>query len=106
MTSIDVIGPEYTRKARFAILDARASSDYMGGHIEGAVSVPFYDADSYFDRLPKDAWLVCYCGCPHAESSSLAQQLLRAGFQKVTVLDEGYNAWIEKGYPTHKGVAP
>jgi hypothetical protein len=39
--------------------------------------------------LPKNAWLVCYCACPHAESSELARKLLAAGFSKITVLDEG-----------------
>lgn len=106
MTSIDVIGPAYRRKARMALLDARAPSDYAAGHIAGAVSVPFYDPSPYLDKLPKDAWLVCYCGCPHAESGALARQLLAAGYRKVTVLDEGLGAWTEQGYPMRSGLDP
>ena len=71
-----------------AFLDARAPSDYLVEHISGAVSVPFYDPEPYFAQLPKNAWLVCYCACPHAESGQLAQKLLAKGFTKVTVLDE------------------
>jgi cytochrome c oxidase cbb3-type subunit 3 len=106
MTSLDVIGPEYAKHARMVIIDARAPSDYLSGHIAGAVSVPFYDPSLYLDALPKHTWLVCYCGCPHAESGSLATQLLAAGFDKVTVLDEGFGAWIDKGYPVNTGLAP
>jgi rhodanese-related sulfurtransferase len=75
-------------------------------HIAGAVSVPFYDPSPYLEALPKTSWLVCYCECPHAESGALAQQLLDAGFAKVTVLDEGFRAWIAANHPTHAGQAP
>jgi cytochrome c oxidase cbb3-type subunit 3 len=106
LTSLDVIGPAYSRHARMALLDARAPSDYMDRHISGAVSVPYYDPGPYLDGLPKHTWLICYCGCPTAESGALARQLLEAGFDKVTVLGEGFGAWIEKGYPTHTGIEP
>ncbi|MGH7785865.1 MAG: c-type cytochrome [Candidatus Binatia bacterium] len=105
MTSVDVVHAQLARGARFAILDARAPSDYLREHITGAVSVPFYDPAPYFAALPKDTWLVCYCGCPHAESGRLAQQLGAQGFTKVTVLDEGLGVWKSRGYPVTTGGA-
>jgi cytochrome c oxidase cbb3-type subunit 3/ubiquinol-cytochrome c reductase cytochrome c subunit len=99
MTPADVIHAQLERGARFAILDARAPSDYLHEHITGAVSVPFYDPAPYFSALPKDTWLVCYCGCPHAESGQLAQKLRDQGFKKVAVLDEGLGVWKLRGYP-------
>jgi rhodanese-related sulfurtransferase len=89
-----------------ALLDARAPSDYVHEHIAGAVSVPFYDPAPYVNDLPKDAWLVCYCACPHAESKSLAQALVSRGFTKVTVLDEGIHHWRSKGYGVRTGPKP
>jgi cytochrome c oxidase cbb3-type subunit 3 len=106
VTSVDVVHAQLVRHARMALLDARAPSDYANEHIAGAVSVPFYDPAPYFAALPKHAWLVCYCACPHAESSELAQKLVSAGFKKVTVLQEGLGAWIVKKYGTHKGEKP
>ena len=70
------------------------------------MSVPFYDPNPYFDKLPKDAWLVCYCACPHAESGELATKLQAAGFQKVTILDEGIGTWKAKGNPVATGMEP
>lgn len=99
-TPADVIKGELDKKAKMAILDARAPSDYTREHITGAVSVPFYDPDPYVADLPKDAWLVCYCSCPHAESRGLAQALMTKGFAKVTVLDEGLPYWKSRGYGT------
>lgn len=95
-TKADVIHAQLLRGARMGILDARAPSDYTGEHIDGAVSVPFYAPEPYLKDLPKDAWLVAYCGCPHAESGQLAAKLKAKGFTKVTVLDEGLRYWSQK----------
>lgn len=105
-TPMDVIHGQLVRGARMAILDARAPSDYMNQHIAGAVSVPFYEPGPYLDKLPKNSWLVCYCACPHAESGMLASKLRAAGFKKVTVLDEGLGAWVNKQYPVNTGEKP
>jgi cytochrome c oxidase cbb3-type subunit 3/ubiquinol-cytochrome c reductase cytochrome c subunit len=105
-TPADVVKGQLDRKARMALLDARAPSDYINQHIAGAVSVPFYDPAPYFDALPKDTWLVCYCACPHAESTTLAQKLVTKGFTKVTVLDEGLGVWASKKYGVSSGQEP
>jgi cytochrome c oxidase cbb3-type subunit 3/ubiquinol-cytochrome c reductase cytochrome c subunit len=105
-TAADVVAAQLKRRARMVILDARAPSDYTSEHIAGAVSVPFYDPTPYVSQLPRDAWLVCYCACPHAESGELATKLIAAGFTKVTVLNEGLGTWKQKGYGVSTGVAP
>ena len=105
-TPVDTVKEEFDRGAKLAFLDARAPSDYMNEHIAGAVSVPFYAPEPYFSALPKDAWLICYCACPHAESGQLALKLLANGFTKVAVLDEGFLVWKSRGYPVRSGRAP
>jgi cytochrome c oxidase cbb3-type subunit 3 len=105
-TPADQVHRELERGARMAILDAREPSAYMGEHIQGAVSVPFYDPDPYVPQLPRDAWLVCYCACPHAESGQLARKLVDRGFTKVTVLDEGLGVWRTRKYGTSTGPDP
>lgn len=102
-TNGEVVHGELLKKARMAFLDARAPSDYANEHITGAVSVPFYDPSPYLEKLPKNAWLVCYCACPHAESGELAQKLLDHGFKKVTVLTEGLGYWKLKKWGTSTG---
>jgi cytochrome c oxidase cbb3-type subunit 3/ubiquinol-cytochrome c reductase cytochrome c subunit len=105
-TPADTVKRELDRGARMGILDARAPSDYLNEHIKGAVSVPFYDPSPYVDQLPRDAWLVCYCACPHAESGQLARKLTDKGFTKVTVLDEGLGVWRNRKYGTSEGTEP
>jgi cytochrome c oxidase cbb3-type subunit 3 len=105
-TPADIVKRELDRGAKMALLDARAPSDYIGEHITGAVSVPFYDPDPYIGQLPRDAWLVCYCACPHAESGQLARRLTEKGFTKVTILDEGLGVWRARKYPISSGLDP
>lgn len=105
-THVDDVKAQLERHARMVILDARTPSDYTYDHIAGSVSVPFYDPSPYFDKLPKDAWLVCYCSCPSAESGMLATALQAHGFKKVTVLAEGLGGWKVKKGDTKNGEAP
>lgn len=105
--SVDHVWESYeVRKDRMIILDTRAPSDYVLEHIAGAVSGPFYDVDSFVDLLPKDTWIVAYCGCPHAASDAARDALLARGFQRVRVLDEGFYTWREREYSTRSGVEP
>jgi len=92
--------------ARMIFLDSRAPSDYVAGHIPGAVSVPFYDVGEFIDQLPSDEWIVAYCACPHAESTVAANTLINNGYTKVKVLDEGLPKWEEDGYPIKTGAEP
>ncbi len=93
-------------RARLVVLDARPPADYVAAHVLGAQSMPFYAVDARVDALPKDTWIVAYCGCPHAESGALAQGLRARGFTKVRVLDEGFAHWQAQGYPVRSGAAP
>ena len=88
---------------KLIMLDARAHADYVDGHITGAISIPFYEIEDIIDELPKDTWIVSYCGCPHTLSGLAFDALADAGFDKLAVLDEGYYVWVERGYPVQTG---
>jgi len=92
--------------AKVIFADARAPSDYVDEHITGAVSAPFYDPGAAVGELPRDTWIVAYCGCPHAASSELTDTLRAEGYTRVVVLDEGFFVWRDEGYPTTVGPEP
>ncbi|WP_435360009.1 rhodanese-like domain-containing protein [Haloarchaeobius sp. DFWS5] len=86
-------------EATFA--DARGQSIYASSHITGAISSP---AGSPIEgtqtaEVGKDEKIVCYCGCPHHLSSVRAAELQKAGYTDVSVIDEGFNKWVQLGYP-------
>ena len=101
LLGIDAIYPEYERGAKFILVDARPPADFNLHTIVGAISIPYYDMPDCVDAIPRDAWVVTFCACPHDESVAAAQYLKDAGHEKVVVLDEGYIVWrLERGYPT------
>lgn len=83
--------------ADIVFVDARPPLDYESGHVAGAISVPYFEAEKHLDRVPRDRWAVVYCECPHAEAQQVADALLAAGYTKVKVIDEGLGGWRDLG---------
>ncbi|EDM80924.1 hypothetical protein PPSIR1_28478 [Plesiocystis pacifica SIR-1] len=99
----DLVKSALDMGAKMILLDARPHADYVDGHLEGAVSIPFFDLPKVIDELPQDVWIINYCGCPHAVSGQSFDALAEAGFTNIAVLDEGYYYWVEQGYPIVEG---
>lgn len=102
----DTVKAALDQRRRVVILDARPAYDYARAHITGAVSTPFYEVADYAPELPRDAPIVAYCGCPHAESGQAVDTLKGLGYTTVYVLDEGFTVWRERGYPVRGGARP
>ena len=86
--------------ARFA--DARSEKEFTKSHVLGAVLSPAPDGGGEADPVadwPKDARVVCYCGCPHHLSSLRAASLIEDGYENVSVIDDGFWEWHDAGYP-------
>jgi cytochrome c oxidase cbb3-type subunit 3/ubiquinol-cytochrome c reductase cytochrome c subunit len=94
------------RHASMIIVDARPPSDYARMHIAGAISVPFYQVEAFSKEIPKDRYILTYCGCPHAESVKVRDALRRLGYPRVAVIDEGILVWRDRGYPVRGGAKP
>lgn len=99
LVSLEALKAALDQKRRIVICDARAPSEWLSLHIEGAISTPYYDKPS-LDDIPKDGtWVVAYCACPHHASGEVVDELRRRGYKNTAVLDEGVFAWQHKGYP-------
>lgn len=94
------VARELDRGAKMIILDARAASDFARFHIPGALPSPYYELDALKGRLPRDGtWILAYCGCPHAASGRVMDNLRDEGFENTAVIDEGIGHWRREGYP-------
>ncbi len=73
------------------LVDVRTPREYVGGHINGAVSLPLDDVAAKALRvLPdKDAGIVVYC-LSGARSGRAARMLARMGYQNVRNLGAMY----------------
>ncbi len=100
----------YDAKAAL-ILDAREAEEYAGGHIAGALSLPYNDAMADPERVkglvPGERAIVVYCSGGICElSMDLAKLLVRSGKRKVLVYEGGYPEWQTAGYPVAQGANP
>jgi rhodanese-related sulfurtransferase len=84
------------------IVDVREQSEWIEGHIDGAVLIPLGELESRLTELPKDKQIVAVCrtGRRSAEARDI---LLNNGFAQVTSMAGGMTAWVEAGYPSVTG---
>jgi len=69
----------YINKANTVIIDLRDRSDYIKGHIPGAINVQYEDLHERMDELPKNMLIVFYCDRGHV-SLLAARDLMKNGY--------------------------
>lgn len=85
------------------ILDVRSEGEFAGGHIPGAVNIPFTQVLSRMDDVPgtADEELVLYCGHgPRAYLAAIA--LRRRGRKRLTYVSGHWAAWQAAGLRTER----
>jgi rhodanese-related sulfurtransferase len=95
---VDQVELALEKRRKFVIIDARPESEWMTSHIAGAVSIPHYQLHR-LEEIPKDAWAIAYCACPHHLSGVVVDSLRSSGHPHAYVLDEGILEWERRGYP-------
>jgi rhodanese-related sulfurtransferase len=93
------------------VFDVREPTEFGKGRIAGSRNLPrgllelraaadSPGADSELvDQRDKDVFVYC-TKSPSARSLLAAQTLEMLGYEKVSVIDGGLNAWAEAGFPT------
>jgi len=82
------------------LVDVRGEVNYSLQHIRGAVSIPLGLVKQRAAELPQDKLIVAYCTCRHDELSiQAALDLANSGFERTAVLEGGYKAWTDAGFP-------
>jgi rhodanese-related sulfurtransferase len=89
-------------------LDARPLEEYTQGHIQGAISIPWHDAEQRVmdvtADLASDAVIITYCDGDTCDlSTDLALFLENLGFSNVRVLVNGWTQWRNAGLPVAAG---
>ena len=92
------------RSKHVVILDTRPASEYVAGHIAGAISVPVDDLQRRLRQLPKDKEYVAYCRGPYCVYADRAVDILRSKGRHARRLLEGFPEWRAAGFPVHTGL--
>jgi rhodanese-related sulfurtransferase len=94
------------RSKQVVILDTRPASEYVAGHIPGAISVPVDDLKHRLQQLTKGKEYVAYCRGPYCVYADRAVELLRAHGRRARRLLDGFPEWRAAGLPVASGVQP
>ncbi|MDP2861475.1 MAG: rhodanese-like domain-containing protein [Desulfobacterales bacterium] len=92
------------KKGKAVFIDARSRTEYDAGHIKGATSLPYKEADWKFVEamagISEESAVITYCDGETCElSTELAVFLRNAGYKNVKVLSNGWSAWKQNGLP-------
>ena len=94
------------RSKQVVILDTRPASEYVAGHIPGAISVPVDDLKRRLQELTKGKEYVAYCRGPYCVYADRAVELLRANGRRARRLLDGFPEWRAAGLPVASGDQP
>ena len=92
-----------SRTGDVMILDTRPASEYLAGHIAGALSVPVDELHQRLRGLPKSKEYVAYCRGPYCVYADRAVELLRRSGRRAHRLIEGFPEWKADGLPIQIG---
>ncbi len=85
----------------YVLLDIRTQEEYDAGHIKNSKQIDYNQTQvflDYLDTLDKKGKYLVYCRT--GKRSSTALQIMQSkGFEDVTELLGGYNAWVTVGLP-------
>lgn len=69
-------------KAGALVVDVRTANEFSGGHIEGAINIPYDVIDRKLGDHAKDKLIIVYCHSG-ARSASAKRALKQAGYTNV-----------------------
>ena len=91
------------RSKQVVVLDTRPATEYVAGHIAGAISVPVDDLQQRWRQLPKSKEYVAYCRGPYCVYADRAVEILRSHRRRARRLLEGFPEWRAAGLPVKTG---
>ena len=86
------------------VVDVRRPDEYGGAHVKGALHVPVDDILARIAELPTDKKLLFICA--QGVRSGLACEMAAAmgiDTENLFNIEEGTDAWVEKGNPVSYG---
>lgn len=86
------------------VIDVREASEYVEGHVPGAVFTPMSRIAQYLPQIPRDehVYVICRSG---NRSRTVADFLTAQGFD-VTSVSGGTDAWMISRQPVVTGETP
>lgn len=88
-----------SKKSNFTIVDVRDKSEYLEGHIPGAVNIPVASFSSRSGQLDKHKTIIVYCNAG-SRSYKAYRKLMKLGYKKY--YQALFADWKTAGYKVEK----
>ena len=86
----------------FVVLDVRSAEGYRGGHVPGALNIPFEELPSRLKELPRNKEIISYCWNVTCLLCTKASYFLASkGYQAREMLG-GIESWRQAGFPVER----
>ncbi len=86
------------------VLDLRDKDTFKTGHIIDAINIPKADLEQKMNKIINFKTRPIIVVCPNGQQSTqVAAQLKKQGFEKIQALSKGMQAWKSESMPTRKG---
>src|SRR5262249_10883316 len=80
------------------LVDVRSRSEWLKGHLPGAISIPLLDLDSSGQFIDPSRPSLVYCHEGY-RATTAASVLLRHGAREIAILIDGIEGWLASGLP-------
>lgn len=76
------------------LLDVRNTDEFDAGHFDDAINMPLHLLPLRYQELPPNEHIIVYCR-RGGRSSQAVQFLASVGYTNVSLLEEGYEGYLE-----------
>ena len=80
------------------VIDTRAPFDHAGGKIPGSVSLPGKAIEAHWRKV-RPGRAVLFVDDDGSKAGTICERALSLGLTDVALLDGGFEAWFDAGYP-------
>jgi rhodanese-related sulfurtransferase len=99
--AVDVHEARRHQSAGALLVDVRQPDEWSAGHAPHARLIPLGALASRLDEIPRDREVLLICRSGN-RSGSAQRQLLQLGYEQVTNVSGGMDAWARAGLPVER----
>ncbi len=87
------------------VLDVRSTTSWKAYHIEKTINFPIDELSTHLQDIPRTGRVIIFDLDGGGQAQQAYEMLTQAGFPKVSWVQGGMDAWVQKRYP-YVGTAP